>query len=261
MIALLLLLPGVMPTGGPGTDTKPAMLEGVTVVERLGQKVPLDLPFTDGHGHTAPLRSYVSGRRPIVLTLVYYRCPMLCNVLLGGLVKDLRALDDWKLGREYDAVSVSFDPEDDPGAAAEKQRGFLQALEAPEQAWPFLVGKPREITQLAEAVGFKYRRDPATGQFAHTAVVFVLAPDGTISRYLYGIEFPQRQLKLALTEASAGRVGSTFERFLLHCYRWDPSTRKYGLFVRGFLQTGGGIVFVVLAVFLGRFWWRERRRA
>lgn len=233
---------------------KPAMLEGVDVVERLGQQVPLDTVLTDSTGHLRPLRSFVSGQRPVLLTLVYYRCPMLCNVLLGGMVRGLRETG-WTLGKEYDAVTISFDPEDRPPDAAVKQRGYLQALGAPEERWPFLVGDARPVV---DAVGFKARRDPSTGQFAHVAVAFVLTPTGKISRYLYGIEFPPQQLKLALGEASGGKVGSSFERFLLHCYRWDPATRRYGLFIRNYFRVGGVILLAAISLMLGRYWWKER---
>jgi protein SCO1/2 len=234
--------------------TKPAMLEGVDVVEHLGDTIPLDTVLTDSFGRMRPLRSLVSGQRPVLLTLVYYRCPMLCNVLLGGVVRGLRETG-WQLGREYDAITISFDPEDRPLDAAGKQRGYLQALGAPEWKWPFLVGDARPI---ADAVGLKVKRDPSTGQFAHVAVAFVLTPQGKLSRYLYGIEFPARELKLALGEASGGKIGSTFERFLLHCYRWDPATRRYGLFVQRYFRLGGIAIFILLALWLGRHWRRER---
>ena len=234
--------------------TKPAMLDGVDVVEHVGDTVPLDLILTDSFGNLRPLRSFVSGNRPVLLTLVYYRCPMLCNVLLGGVVRGLRETG-WQLGREYDAVTVSFDPEDRPPDAATKQRGYLQALGAPEEKWPFLVG---DAGPLADALGFRVRRDPSTGQFAHVAVAFVLTPQGKISRYLYGIEFPPRQLKLALGEAADGKVGSAFERFLLHCYRWDPATRRYGLFVQSYFRIGGVLLLLGVSLLLGRYWMRER---
>ena len=237
-----------------GDAQKPAMLEGVDVVEHIGQQVPLDVVLTDANGYMRPLRTFVSGKRPVLLTLVYYRCPMLCNVLLGGMVRGLRQTG-WQLGQEYDAVTISFDPEDRPADAAQKQRGYLQALGAPEHLWPFLTGDARPIV---DAVGFKARRDPSTGQFAHVAVAFVLTPQGKISRYLYGIEFPPDQLKLALGEASGGKVGSSFERFLLHCYRWDPATRRYGFFIRNYFRVGGLVLLAGVSLLLGRLWWRER---
>jgi len=234
--------------------TKPAMLEGVDVVEHVGDTVPMDIVLTDATGHMRPLRSFVSGKRPVLLTLVYYKCPMLCNVLLGGMVRGLRETG-WALGREYDAVTISFASTDGPADAATKQRGYLQALGAQESLWPFLVGDARPIL---DAVGFKARRDPSNGQFAHVAVAFVLTPQGKIWRYLYGIEFPPDQLKLALGEASGGKVGSSFERFLLHCYRWDPATRRYGLFIRNYFRIGGLVLLAGVSLMLGRLWWRER---
>jgi len=262
MIALLLaaLLVPETPRVAPGVGAPlPPALEEVGIDEHPGAEVPWQAVFTDPSGRAAPLRAFVSGRRPILLTLVYYRCPMLCNLVVGNLVQSLRRLD-WQLGREYDALTVSFDPADTPADAAEKQRGYLQAMAHPQLGdWPFLVGREPDLRALLAAVGLRVYRDAATGQFAHVAAAFVLTPRGQVSRYLYGVDFSEQTVKLALFDAAGGRIGGTLERIILHCYSWDPASRRYGLFVKGFIRTGGLIVFVALAAALVRFWRRELR--
>jgi protein SCO1/2 len=242
------------------TAPPPPALAGLDVVEHLGDRVPLDLKFTDHLGYERALRDAVSGQRPILLLLVYYRCPMLCNLVLGATANAL-AHTGWLPGRELDAVTVSFDPDETQLLAAEKRRGFVSALGLPEAtpAWPFFTGRAREINALAQSLGFSARRDPKTGQYAHVAVSFILTPTGQISRYLYGIEQPPRAWKLALGEAAGGHVGTTLDRVLLHCYRYDPATRRYGLYVYGFLRAGGLLVFVLLAGLLAHLWRREAR--
>jgi protein SCO1/2 len=261
-LALLLSL-----AGAPAAPATPSPLQGVDIVEQLGSPVPLDVPLVDASGHRVRLRDVVSGTRPIVLTLVYYRCPMLCNVVLGALVRGLRQLADLglALGDRYEAVTVSFDPRETSADAAERQHGFLQSLGYPERAgaWHFLTGAEPDLRALAGSVGFRYRFDPSTGQYAHAAAIFVLTPQGRVSRYLYGVEFPARQLQLSLVEASAGRAGTSFERVLLSCYRWDPARRRYGLYVMGFVRLGSVLCAALLFGLLGRYWWREaaHRRA
>ncbi len=238
----------------------PPALVGVDVVEHLGETIPLDLPFTDAAGRPTTLRDSFKGQ-PVILTLNYFGCPMLCSLLLNGLVESLRR-SRLELGADYRAVTVSFDPKETPAQAAEAQRGYLQSLGAPQNGdWQFLTGRAPEIRRLAEAVGFKYGYDISVHQYAHAAVVFFLAPDGKLTRYLYGVRFSPTDVRLALTEASSGRVGTTFDRALLQCYRFDPASRRYRFFVSGFLRAGGLLVFGALAVLLAMLWRRERRLA
>jgi protein SCO1/2 len=236
----------------------PPELGEVDVVEHLGAKVPRDLSFVDSRGRSVRLGDYLDRGRPVVLTLVYFECPMLCGTVLSGLVKSLSSAG-LVAGRDADLLTVSFDPADEPQGAERRRRHYLQALGAPDTGplWPFLTGAQTDIAALAEAVGFRYARVRRSSEFAHAAVVFVLTPDGTLSRYLYGFETPPRDLALALVEASAGKTGRTIDRFLLHCYRYDPASRRYGLYVAGFLRTGGLIVFAALAAGLAVLWRRE----
>jgi protein SCO1/2 len=242
------------------TDVPPPVLQDVGIDERLGNKVPLDLQFVDGNGAPFAFRSVFDGKRPVVLTLVYYNCPMLCGLILSGIAKSMRE-NGLVLGKDFEAVTVSFDPAEKPAQGAERRRGYLQSMGIPDAGgtWPFLVGTEQASRALADAVGFHYAKDQATGQWAHLAAVFVLAPDGTVSRYLYGIEFPPKDLRLALVEAADGRVGTSLDRFLLTCYRYDPASRKYEPYAMGIMRAGGALVLVALVALIGTLVWRERK--
>jgi protein SCO1/2 len=227
------------------------------VIEKLGERVPLDLAFTGD----VPFRQLFHQDKPVILTLVYYRCPTLCTLALGGLTGSLRRTG-LKLGDDYLAATVSIDPSEPTALARERQRGHLQALGLPEKArsWPFYVGEAESIRALADAVGFRYVRDASSGEFAHAAVTVVLSPDGKVTRYLYGLEHPPRDLRFTLIEAADGKVGTTFDRVLLKCFRYDPASRRYAPYVRAYFQVGGLLIFSALAVTLARFWRRELKK-
>ena len=238
----------------------PPALQEVEILEQLGTKLPLDVRFTDQDGRAVRLGDLLGRQRPVVLTLVYFDCPMLCGLILTGAARGMRETG-LELGKDFDAITLSFDPKDTSRAAAERQRGYLQAFGKPEakQAWTFLTGSDPDIHRVTEAVGFKYAYDEKTKQFAHAAGIFVLTPDGRVSRYLYGIEFPARDLRLALVEASEGRVGTSFDRLLLTCYRYDPASRKYEPYVMGVVRVAMLGVLGGLGLMLGIFWRREIR--
>ncbi len=250
---------------GPAQSRPGDPVQDIDVVERLGQKVDLDAPFTssDGQGHakTVKLRDFLVEGKPVVLSLVYYKCPMLCNLVLSGLTQVMRKAG-MDLGPDFKAVTLSIDPKETLQDAESKRRGYVQAYGKPvsTQDWPFLVGDQRSIGPLAESVGFKYAYDSQTQQFAHAAVVFVLTPDGRVSRYLYGMDFSPRDFRLALVEASGGKVGTSFDRVLLSCYKYDPATRRYGFFVSNFIRVGGMAVFFALAAVLTVLWCREMKQ-
>ncbi|WP_437629474.1 SCO family protein [Sorangium sp. So ce854] len=234
--------------------------------ERLGNAVDTALRFTDMDGRTAPLAAHLDGRRPVLLVLAYYRCPTLCGLVLRGLVSGMAKLD-YRLGEHYRALTVSFDPRDTPESAARKRTATLAALgmaaaPAPD-LWPFLTGDVPEIRALAADLGFRFAYDAQTDQYAHPAAAVVLTPEGRVSRYLYGIEFPALDLRLALLEASRGQVGTTLDRVFMTCYRYDPASRRYGPHVAGFLRLGAaGILAWVLTLvaFFGWRGWRRRRQ-
>ena len=245
----------------PGT---PAWAEGADVVEHLGAQLPLERGFVDATGQRVPLRSLFDGVHPVLLVLAYYECPQLCSLVLDAAVAAMRTLDQqgWKLGPQYRVATISFDATERIDQAARKQASVLSKLGAGDAApWPFLVGDADSVRALTQRLGFSFLRDPRTGALAHAAVVFVLTPDGRISRYLYGIDYPPRDLKLALLEASQGKTGSFGDRVLMRCFQYDPATKRYGLFVSRFMKLGGLLIFLVMLAMLCGFMRHEQRRA
>ena len=239
----------------------PPALRNVEIVEQLGGQVPLEATFREQDGRTVALGELLAGGEPVVMALVYYECPMLCGLVLGGLARGMRQTG-LELGKDFRALSVSFDPREKPGLALVRQTAWLQSMGRPEATagWRFLTGEEPQIRKVTEAVGFKYAYDQATRQYAHAAAIVVLAPGGKISRYLYGVEYPAKELRLSLVEAADGKVGTSFDRFLLTCYRYDPATRRYVPYAMGFVRAGAVLVAVVLAGALAVFWRREARK-
>jgi protein SCO1/2 len=244
------------------TDVPPAILEQVRVDEQLGAQLPLDAIFTDAAGQPVRLATAFVPGKPLVLALVYYDCPMLCGLVMSGMARAMRE-NGLEAGRDFTALSISFDPGEKPALARERQRGYLQSIGLAEDsgAWRFWVDRAGAARRVAEAVGFHYARDAATGEWAHLAAIFVLTPDGKVSRYLYGIEFPPKDFRLSLVEAAGGRLGTSFDRLILTCYRYDPASRKYQPFALGLLRLGGGVALVGLGGLIAGLVWRERRKA
>lgn len=237
------------------------MLENIDVVERLGEVVPLDLEFRDEDGQVVKLGDYFKGDKPVLLNLGYYQCPMLCSLVLNGLIGGLQDLS-WIAGNEFRIVTVSIDPREGPKLARDKKATYIKQLGKPDAAkgWHFLTGRRESIKALADAVGFGYEYDTDRMEYAHAASIFFLSPTGKITRYLYGIEYEAKQLRLALVEAGEGTVGNAIDRFLLRCYHYDPHSRKYGVYVWGVMRAGGLLTFSFIAIMLFVFWRRERRR-
>jgi protein SCO1/2 len=237
-------------------------LQQVRIEEKLGAALPLDATFTDWRGRPFTLRDAFDGRRPVVVALVYYDCPMLCGLVLNGMARALRQ-NGLELGKDFQAVTISFDPAEPASLAAERRRGHLQAVGTSDagEEWPFLVGPASSSRRVADALGFYYTYDAASGEWAHMAAIFVITPDGKVSRYLYGIDYAPKDLRLALVEAGGGKVGTSFDRVLLTCYRYDPAARKYVPYAFGLVRLGGGLTLLVLGVVVGRLFWRERTRA
>jgi protein SCO1 len=244
----------------PTEQPIPKPLEGIGIDARLGTQVPMDLPFVDQDGKAVKLRDYARPGRPIILTLNYYSCPTLCSFLLTGLMRGLKGVT-FTPGNEYQVVTVSIDPKEGPKLAAPKRRTYLDVLgkQATPDAWPFLTGTEADIKRLSDAVGFRFRWDDQTKQWAHSAGIFVLTPDGLLSQVLYGIEFAPRDLRLALVEASRGAIGTPVDRLLLFCYHYDPSTRSYSPTAMGIMRIGGVLTLIVLGILLLTMWRRERR--
>ena len=225
---------------------RPDLLKQVGIDQKLNQSVPLNLTFRDEHGQTVQLGQYF-GQKPVILTLVYYNCPMLCTQILNGVESGLKELP-MDIGKQFNVVTVSIDPSEGHVLAEVKQEMYTGMYGRPgaAQGWHFLTGDEPQIKQLADAVGFRYAYDPETKQFAHASAIMILTPEGKISRYLYGIQFPSRDLRLGLDEASEGKIGSPVDAILLFCYHYDPHTGKYGLLISHVIQAGGALTLLVL---------------
>jgi protein SCO1 len=233
---------------------------GVDIVAKPGARPSHDLAFTDQTGKPVRLGDYFDGMRPTILVLAYYECPMLCSLVLNGVLDGIKPLDH-TLGQEYRVVTVSFDERDTAAAAAAKRKVYTEAYGRPigPRGWDFLVGEPETVRALADSVGFSYKWDADRKEFAHAAGIFVLTPDGALARTMFGIKFHEDQVNLALSEASLGRLGSTWDRLILFCYHWDPRANSYALAGRKLMQVGGGIMALTVVSLLGFFWSRERR--
>jgi protein SCO1/2 len=236
------------------------MLKDVEFVQRVGERLPLEAVFWDETGREVRLGNYF-GKQPVVLALVYYRCPMLCTQVLNGLLKSSQAVP-LEIGRDYQVVTLSIDPSETPELAAEKKAAYSRAYRRPgaSAGWHFLTGSAESIAQVTEAAGFRYRYDPVSGQFAHASGLSIATPDGRLSRYLYGIEYTPNDLRLGLVESSAGRIHSPAAKILLLCYHYDPLTGRYGLAISGVLRIAAVGTVLLLAHYLWRMYRLERAR-
>ncbi len=261
LVAALLL--GVYPHTplAQRSEPLPDELEGVGITEMLGDPLPLDARFTDDEGREVTLERYFTGEKPVILNLGYYGCPMLCGLVTNGLMDALAGMD-WTPGREFEIVTLSFDPQESQTLASLKKLNYIQELGRPEVAdgWHFLIGEETDIKRVTDAVGFYYKWIEDQGQFSHTAALIVCTPDGRVSRYLYGILFDPQTLRLSLVEAAEGKVGSTLDKILLFCFRYDATAGKYAPAARNLMKAGGLVTVIVVGGVLGGFWRRERKR-
>ena len=261
LLTLALLTLGLLGPAPVRAEGPPPPADSVDIEEQLGARLPRDLPFVDSTGKHVLLGEHFAGR-PVVLALVYYRCQGLCSLLLGGLTASLQKLD-WQLGRELDVVTVSIDPDETPALAAASRDGYLKTLgrTGDSTGWAALTGPSASIDALAAAVGFHFQYFEGQRQFSHAAALFVLTPDGRVSRYLYGVEFPPRQLQAAVFEASGGRVGTSFERVILRCFAWDPASRRYHLFLTRYFRLAGLALVAAVGGLLAVLWRRDFQRS
>jgi protein SCO1 len=229
---------------------RPELLNDVGVDQKLNGSIPLDLLFRDEHGKRVALGQYFQGK-PVILTLVYYNCPMLCTQVLNGLDRSLEQIP-MSIGKDFDVVTVSIDPTEQPSLAEAKQAVYLGMYNRPGAAegWHFLTGEEPQIRQLAAAVGFRYAYDPDSKQYAHLSAIMLLTPEGKLSRYFYGVTYPVRDMRLGLVDASGGKIGSPVDQVLLFCYHYDPHTGKYGLLISRVLQLSGLATILIGGVFL-----------
>jgi len=235
-------------------NTRPPRLENVGIEQHLDTQVPPDLIFLDETGNTVKLRDYF-GHKPLILNLVYYNCTMLCGEALAGLASAMR-LVKFDVGNEFDVVTVSFDPRETPEMAAAKKKDYVGRYGRANAAtgWHFLTGQPDSINALTKAVGFQYQYDARTNQYAHATAIMVLTPQGRISRYFYGVDFPPKDLRMGLVEASQGKIGNAVDAVLLFCYHYDPETGKYGAMVANILRLAAAATILIMGIFLFIFW-------
>ncbi len=233
----------------PPSNQRPPKLANVGIQQNLNQKLPLELTFRDETGKSVQLRDYF-GSKPVILSLAYYNCQMLCPEVLSGLATALKGMS-FDAGKEFDVLTVSFDPHDTPELAAKAKREYVRRYgrKGAEQAWHFLTGNPDAIAALTKATGFQYQRDGKTGQYAHTTAIMIVTPEGKISQYYYGVEYPPKDMRLGLVAASKNKIGNLTDSILLYCYHYDPATGRYGPVIVRVLRISG----LATMLFLGSF--------
>ena len=252
---------GLNPAPGEVSSARPGLLGRVRIDQRLDTQLPLDLPFVDEAGRDVRLGDYF-GKRPVILALVYYECPMLCTQVLNGLVTALGVMN-FEVGREFDVVAVSFNPNEGAALAAQKKTAYVERYGRPQSAagWHFLTGTQASIDALTKAVGFRYAYDAESQVYAHGPAIELLTPKGVLAKYFYGIEFSARDIRLGLIEASSERIGTPIDDVLLLCYHYDPTTGKYGAMVLRMVQAGGLATMLAFGAFLFVSLRRDRQTA
>ena len=234
----------------PPANVRPPGLKNVGIEQHLNEQIPPELIFRDENGNQVRLADYF-GRKPMILNLVYYQCPMLCGEVLSGLESTLRVLK-FDVGNQFDVLTVSFDPRETPAMATAKKAEFLKRYGRPgaTQGWHFLTGPQQSIDALTKTAGFQYEYDANSGQFAHTTAIMVLTPEGRIAQYYYGVEYAPKDLRLGLIQASQNKIGNLADQVLLYCYHYDPATGKYGAVVMRILRLAGAATILTLSLFM-----------
>ena len=249
-------VPGALPVG-----VRPAILEGVGIEEHLGRQIDLNLTFTAENGYPVALKEFFHSGKPVILDLIYYSCPNLCTLILNGQTAAMREILPWTPGTEYEVVTISIDPNESFDLARKKKAIYLSSFDHPAPGWHFLCDRDGNAKKLAEMIGFKYRWDDRTQQFAHAAGITILTPEGKPARYLYGATFHPRDMRFALAEASENRTTMAVQKILLFCYHYDPQASGYVLFATNIMRIGGVLTVLLIALFLGRMIAAERKKA
>lgn len=245
----------------PAAET-PKELQGIGIKEHLGEQIDPNLEFTDDQGRKVRIGDYFqNGTKPVLLSIVYYSCPNLCNYHLNGLTAALKQMP-WTIGDQFDLVAVSMDHKETPEVASKKKDNYIAEYGRPHSAkgWHFLVGSEENVKKLTDSIGFGFRWDEKEQQYAHAAAATVMTPDQKISRYLYGIEFDPKTVRMSLLEASSGKIGSVVDQIILFCFHYDPTKNKYTLYAYNVMRIAGSIMLLALALILVPTWLRERRR-
>ena len=259
--AILLALSGVAIVSTSAQQvTTPAIFSKVSITQNLNAQIPPNLMFRDETGKSVRIGDFF-GHKPILLSLVYFDCPALCTEVLNCELRTIKAIS-LDLGKDFEAVTVSFEAKDTPSLAKAKRDVYVGQYGRPgaEDRWHFLTGDQQSIDTLTNVAGFHYAYDTLIRQYAHAAAILVLTPDGRIDRYFYGVQYPARDVRLGLVEASEGKVGSFTDQALLYCYQYDPMTGKYGVVVMNVLRVAGGLTVMVLGIFMTMMFLRERKR-
>ena len=272
MVLKALLIAVLSMTSVMAAEKRPPELENVGIAEKRGEQIDLDLKFRNEKGETVALRSLFDGKRPVMLFLAYYGCPNLCGLFLNGATDALKQFD-WTAGNEFQIATVSIDPTEDAELASAKKAAHIDALGRPKAAegWHFwvndiaksapvkgVIDETLNVRKLANQVGFGYNYDQKQEQYAHSAAIIILTPEGKISRYLYGIDFRPKDLRLALVEAGRGKIGTVMDQLLMFCYNYDPTTRKYSLYATNLMRAGSGFTVLILGTVLVNVWRRRR---
>lgn len=246
----------------PSAQYVPEALKGITVNEHLNSPLPLDAAFVDDHNQRVMLRQYFNGTRPVILQLGYYKCPMLCDLISQGATKSLKDLKELTAGKDFEIVFISVDPNEDPSLAQKKKATYLTEYDraGSQDGWHFLTGGQTQIDKVARAVGFEYKWVAAAKQFSHPAAIMLCTPDGKLSRYLYGVQFPEETLRLGLVEASQGKIGSTTDHWRLTCFVYDGKQGKYAVSAMRLMRFGGVLTMIVMAVVMVRLFRRDAQR-
>lgn len=245
------------------TSGLPEALKKVGIEQKLGAQLPLDTELKDEDGNIVRLGDYFRGNRPVIVTFVYYECPMLCNQVLNGLTGSLKGLA-FDAGKEFDVIAISFDASEfeKPGLAKSKKASYMERYGRPgtEKGWHFLAGNQESIDKLTSAAGFSYQWNEKSSQFAHAAGIMIANPDGKLSRYFYGIDYSPKDIKFGLMESAENKVGNPAEKLLLYCYHYDPATGKYGLAILKVMRLGGIVTILGLGAMVFVFWRRNKKR-
>lgn len=254
-------------TAMPVADAQPGIndpilneLEKIKILEYLDTELPLDLPFVDERGNDVKLRDYFTGDKPVILNLAYFSCPMLCNLVVEGLIEVVNEVD-WTMGEEFSVLTVSIDPRDTPSSARTRKEVLVDELGRDDAitGWHLLTGREKNLRAVADAAGFGYAWNEDRQEYAHGAVLMVITPDGRIARYLYGIKFDPKVFRLSMVEAADGKVGSTIDKLFLMCFHYDPTTAQYGVRLAWLMMRAGGVV-TLLALAIGSVWISHSRR-
>lgn len=260
IVTALLVVLIAAPMYAQVSNKNPDELQKIDVQEHLGDIIPLNLEFTDHNSEKVTLEKYFNQGKPVLMTLAYYECPMLCTLVLNGMRKSADSLK-WTPGEEYQMITVSIDPREGPDLARAKHEAYIESMQKDidPEGWAFLVADGEQSRKLADALGFQYYYVEDKDIYAHPAVSYVLTEEGKITRYLYGIDHNRRDMRLALLEGSQGKVGSTADKILLYCYQYDPNADGYVLLAQNVMKLGGALTVVILGSVLGVFWWREKK--